>query len=303
VGFRRPQPLLVTGVPRSGTTWLARLLASSPGCAMTGREPMNPRASQFGLGGTLHGWTRLSAPSPQQRRILRRCYSGWSLRVYSRYGVRQFAAPWPGTRLVVKDPFAMLSTMALGQVTGARPVLIYRHPGAVLASYRRMGWTPDVEEVEHLDGAAAYHRYSTSGDANEQGDVQAMAYFWSTLHEFALQDLEAMSQAVVVSHEELAAGGGAALRSLFAACDLAWGATSEQAIDKPGTQAPERRSERSLHTFNRPSAEVAHGWRSQVSHEDVEALESGVGDVLARLSLMRLHLTPDQPTREVTSDG
>ena len=27
------EPILVTGVPRSGTTWLARLLAGSPGTA------------------------------------------------------------------------------------------------------------------------------------------------------------------------------------------------------------------------------------------------------------------------------
>ena len=46
-------PILVTGVPRSGNTWLARLLATSPGTAMAGREPMNPRGRQYALGGTL----------------------------------------------------------------------------------------------------------------------------------------------------------------------------------------------------------------------------------------------------------
>ena len=61
---RRGRPILVTGVPRSGTTWLARLLAGSPGTALAGREPMNPRGRQYALGGTLTGWARLSDLTP-----------------------------------------------------------------------------------------------------------------------------------------------------------------------------------------------------------------------------------------------
>ena len=64
-------PILVTGVPRSGNTWLARLLARSPGTALAGREPMNPRGRQYALGKTLHGWTRLTEPTTRQRFLLR----------------------------------------------------------------------------------------------------------------------------------------------------------------------------------------------------------------------------------------
>jgi hypothetical protein len=270
---------------------------------MTGREPMNPRASQFGLGGTLHGWTRLTDPSPLQRRTLRRCYSGLDPRVYSRYGIRQLLAPWPGTRLIVKDPFAMLSTPALREVTGARPILIYRHPGAILVSYRRMGWTPDVEEVEILDGVAPYPSDRPSPGAEMRDEVQAMAYFWSALHQLALRDLDSLPEAVVVSHEELAAGGAGALRVLYAACGLDWSASAEHGLDVQANDAAEPRRQRSLHAFDRAAAEVAHGWRSRLSGEHVDALESGAGDILHSLDSRRLHLTPDQPTREVNHDG
>jgi len=143
-------PLLVTGMPRSGTTWLARLLASARGTALTGREPMNPRGRQYALAGTLSGWARLTTLSRKQEAALSRAYAGRTPWVYSRYGHRQWAALVPRTRIVVKDPFAMLSIPAIHRVTTAQPVLIYRHPGAVLTSYQRMGWAPDVEELRPI---------------------------------------------------------------------------------------------------------------------------------------------------------
>ena len=152
-------PILVTGVPRSGTTWLARVLATADRVALAGREPMNPRGKQYALAHTLGGWTRLEDPSSRQRWALRTAYRGLNPWLYSRYGRRQWAAPLPWTRLVVKDPFAMLSLPAVVSVTGARAVFLYRHPGAVLASYRRMGWRPDLDElrplVERLDASGS----------------------------------------------------------------------------------------------------------------------------------------------------
>ena len=63
------RPILVTGVPRSGTTWLARQLANASGSSMTGREPMNPHGKQYALGGTIDAWARIVDPTPKQRRV------------------------------------------------------------------------------------------------------------------------------------------------------------------------------------------------------------------------------------------
>src|SRR4051794_16992381 len=134
-------------MPRSGTTWLGRLLAGAPGTTLVGREPMNPHRGQYRLGGTLDRWVELRVPTRRQARLLRRAYHGRSPLVYGRYGRRQWAAALPSVRTVVKDPFAMLSLPCVARTTGAQVVLLYRHPGAALASYRRMGWTPDLDEL------------------------------------------------------------------------------------------------------------------------------------------------------------
>lgn len=273
-GRRAGPPILVTGVPRSGTTWLARTLAASPGTAMPGREPMNPRGRQYALGGTLTAWTRLESPTPAQVRALRRCYAGLEPRTFSRYGIRQWAAPLPETRVVVKDPFALLAVETVHRVTGAVPVVVYRPAGAVLASYRRMGWRPDVEEVVALGAPPP---------AGE-GDVAAMAAFWSFLHAEALAALDRAGCGLVVAHDELLAGGEAAVGVLRSALGLR--PPRRQAAPAPA------RTERAagLHDFDRAPEELAEGWRRELAPGEAEAIAEATAAVAGQLAARRLRV-------------
>lgn len=283
-------PILVTGVPRSGTTWLARLLAGARGTALAGREPMNPRGRQYALGGSLDGWARLTELTSGQRRRLRLAYRGLNPWVYSRYGSRQWAGPLPGTRLVVKDPFAMLSVPAVVEATGAVPVLVYRHPGAVLASYRRMGWRPDLGEVRAIAASGNVPAGVTLEIPDgELSEAEQMGLFWAFLHEVALADATAArTNVVVVAHHELASGGATAGRALAQALDLPWNATmGEQLAKESGGAATS--SER-LHNFDRSPAQVADEWRSRLDPDEVDVIERVTAAARARVSDARVRL-------------
>lgn len=274
-------PILVTGVPRSGTTWLARSLAAAPRTALPGREPMNPRGRQFALGGRLDGWVRREAFSADEAAVLRRCYAGREPRTFSRYGVRQWRAPWPGTRVVVKDPFALLSVAAVTATTGAVPVLLYRHPAAVLASYRRMGWTADTAELAALGAPKP----------NAADDVDAMAAAWLWMHQVALADLAGLPDAVVVSHSALTAAGPMGLRRLAARLQL---------DVPPRRSVPARRRLRrptavELHNFDRSPAAVEAGWRAEVGADEIARLETATAPAWEQLEARRLPLPVAEP--------
>ncbi|GAA3876756.1 sulfotransferase [Tessaracoccus defluvii] len=287
-------PILVTGVPRSGTTWVARLLALGPGLALAGREPMNPRGRQYGLGGTLVGWTRLVEPTPRQVRALRLAYRGLNPFTFSRYGHRQWAAPLPRTRVVIKDPFALLSIPAVVRATGAVVVLVYRHPGALLASYRRMGWTPDLEElravVEALPGADGIPAIPAPG---EVGPAEEMGVFWSALHLIALADIAGdpvvRDRVHIVAHHELAGGGPAAGRTAAEMLGIGWNAAmgGELARESAGTARAGN-----LHNLDRSPAEVAAGWRAAIDPRELDEIGRVSSEALSRLESSRLRLTP-----------
>ena len=96
---------------------------------------------------------------------------------------------------------------ALVRTTGAVPVVVYRHPGAVLSSYRRMGWTADVSEIRTLQARAQ--------DPAPVDDVQAMMEFWTYLHEQVLAWLPQVPDALLVSHAELTSAGAAGTAALL----------------------------------------------------------------------------------------
>lgn len=295
----RPAPILVTGLPRSGTTWLARQLATARNTALPGREPMNPREGQFGLGGSLTAWTRLDPrPDDRQARLLRRVYRGWEPREYGRYGERSWAAPLPWVRVIVKDPFALLSLPTVTALTGARSVVLFRHPAALLASYRRMGWRPDVEEIRELGLGSLAGVPELAGTGDEVG---AMGWFWAACYAAVLRDLATVPDALVVDHAALAAGGESALRSLAADLGLAG---VHAAPPTPSGRASHRRrggSAPQLHRLDRTPAEVAAGWRNDVAPEDVERLEALTAPVLRDLAARTLRFRRGEPTgSEVT---
>lgn len=287
----RPSAVLVTGVPRSGTTWLARELAGSRGAGLAGREPMNPRRGQFALGGTVHGWTSLSEPSPEQVRLLRRCYAGREPRVLSRYGEHQVRSALPGGTTVVKDPFALLSLPAVVRTTGAAVVVLYRPAAAVLASYRRMGWRADSAELRALPAGP-------TGPV-PGGDVDAMVEFWNELHSRVLADLPGLPGVLLVSHAELVAGGAPAVDGLRDRLGLgprrpAQGghrATARASALLGRLRGGEPGPRPRLHEFDRSSSEVAEGWRQRVDDDERRRLEQGTDEVWQRLQDARTRMT------------
>lgn len=282
----RQPPVLVTGLPRSGTTWLARALSAAPGTALPGREPMNPRAGQFGLGGHLTSWVRRESLSGREAALLKRCYRGRELRAFSRYGNRQWRAPLPFTRVIVKDPFALLSIPAVRGATGATPVVVYRHPAAVIASYRRMGWRADTEELVALGAPAPCG----------SGDVEAMIAMWVWCYDVVLEDLRHVSGAIVVSHSALASDG-TAVRRLGCQLGLQVPPVRRTETDSPVQRSPADSA--GLHDFTRSPSELETGWRSRVRAEEIAEIEAAAANTWQALEAAQLDLHAPSPSEEV----
>jgi hypothetical protein len=283
-----PRSILVTGLPRSGTTWVARLLAESRGAAMLGREPMNPRQGQFALGGRLDGWALLDGSDAGSVRTLRRVYAGREPRTYGRYGVRQWRCAVPGTSLIVKDPFALLSIKAVSDATGAIPVVVFRSAVANLSSYRRMGWTPDTDELAALGASMEVE--------DHDDDAAAMAHFWSWGYDRALDSVDALTEqgrkAVVVSHADLTAAGATGQNVLRAALGLPPVTPADAPTTESRSTASSRVDPGRLHNFDRTPEEVLAGGRAKVDHAEVSRVESLTARTWSRLEAAKLAMPP-----------
>ena len=150
-------PVFVSGVIRSGTTWLGRLLASCRNTVYF-HEPFNP-----------HSPWNAALPVPNQylyldeyngelyRDLLRALVSlepvfrgeRWMAEIVAdrREELRRMLEqqdPEFTVTPIIKDPTALYSSEWLVQCCGARPVFILRHPVTIVQSLVNLGWAENI---------------------------------------------------------------------------------------------------------------------------------------------------------------
>lgn len=129
---------VITGSPRSGTTWLAGLIASSPGSVLI-FEPLQLQhvreAHAIGF-----GWRTYVEPGaewPAAEDFLRRVFQG---RIRNAWTLREtrLSAAWRGRFVLAKFVRAnRLLPWMTARFSIPPPLLLIRHPCAVVASQRR----------------------------------------------------------------------------------------------------------------------------------------------------------------------
>ena len=247
---------------------------------------MNPRRRQFALGGTLSAWTVLDEPDARQERLLRRCYRGLEPRILSKYGTAQLRAALPWRRTIVKDPFAMLSIPTIVRVTDCVPVVVFRHPGAVLVSYRRMGWSADTEEMRRLPGAVPTPRPRVT-------PRRCWTSGWTCIAGCCLGGTRWPRS--IVSHSEVSRGGRAAVQAVATACGL--GVVPASGPPNAKATSPSAPEAGALHRFDRSPQEVAEGWRTVLDPAETSLLEQGAAEVWDELQERRLDVTVGPPAQ------
>ena len=246
-----PPPLLVLGLPRSGTTWLARAITIGVGGPYV-HEPFNGNVdaaqARWGL---LH-------PSPAELDAFEAAFdSMWS-------GVER------GPQPVLKDVSALFALARLAGVRHLPVVVIVRHPCAIANSLLELGWDePGLEllcaQPRLLEGPLAPWADHLAR-CRRGGLGAAVGATWGAVG-VLLDDLRTDRWAWVI-HEQVCADPLATVRTTLADLDvpLHW----EGGL--PALEAFLRETDRDSddqHGQFRRTAEQPYRWRGQLD-ADVE---------------------------------
>jgi hypothetical protein len=154
------RPILVTGMPRSGTTWVGRMLTASRQVGYI-NEPFNLESSP----GTVrlpveHWYTYVAAENegsllPPLLALLNFEYGlGRQLRrCRTRRDLQDAVKIWltfvrsRGRRPLVKEPHAVFSGPWFLDRLGGEVVVTVRHPAAVVGSWKRLEWSFNFEHL------------------------------------------------------------------------------------------------------------------------------------------------------------
>ena len=132
--------IFLTGTHRSGTTWLARMLAASG--IWYAHEPFNPNKGRWPKA---LEYRSPDAEHPDVDALMKEVLDGGfreSLRIENAdHRLMPFRLlPQRVPRMMIKDPIACLMAGYLSRRFGLRTLVLFRHPAGFASSIARLGW-------------------------------------------------------------------------------------------------------------------------------------------------------------------
>ena len=298
------RPVLVTGAPRTGTTWLGRMLTLSGELAEL-YEPFNPNAHQARWFDPPHHYVhfddtnagrydslvsdmaalryplaaRLAASRARPAEIRRAVTTSRVVAAHRR----------AGRAAMVKDPMALFSTPWLAERHGFRPVILVRHPCGFVSSVLRVGWTINfrswTRQPRLMSTLLAPWRDEVEAAA-ERGAADPLAeasLLWKVCTGVIARFEDEHPDWIVVRHEDLARDPIPAFAELYDRLGLRWSDDVRARItDENGADLPAEVEGTQQHQMARDSRAVADVWRRRLTDEQVVAVRAAAGPVAER---------------------
>lgn len=238
-------PVLVTGLPRSGTSWVGKMLEAS-GQLVYVNEPMNPAHPPGRSPGVLDAevthyfqyicadneepWRRAFADTLRLHyrpvRELIRNHRPYDLARAAKYALSFAHGRLTGRRALLDDPYALLATPWLVDRMGVRAVVLVRDPAALVGSWRRLGWSMDTAELLDqpllMRDSLGPFREELDGSRGADDPVAAAAAVWNATTSAVLSFAEHRPAIAVRRYEDLSQRPMEGFAELYRHLGLPW---------------------------------------------------------------------------------
>jgi hypothetical protein len=306
--------ILVTGLPRTGTSWTGKMLAAGREVVYV-NEPLNPAHPPGRSPGVLNAevshrfqyicadnderWAAAFADTLRLRyhpiAELRRNRRPYDLARLVKYSTA-FTVGWlRDRRPLIDDPYAVLSAAWFAQRLGCQVVITVRHPVAFVASWQRLGWTPSLGElvdqpllVRDLVGPYAGELRAL---ADSPDNIAKTSLLWRMTYDIVDQMAGQLPQLLCWRrYEDLATNPADGFRELYQRCDLGWTDRAAESIRASCTGARKAaafqwtlRGGLSRTAFRAMDSRAAlASYRDRLKPEEIERVQELTADVARR---------------------
>jgi hypothetical protein len=288
------KPILLTGMPRSGTTWVGRILAASGKVGYV-NEPFNLAASPGSFRVPLEHWYTyvtsenegqiLPALTPALRlqyplaRELRRCRNRTDLL----HTLRSRRAWVRGQRPLIKEPHAVFSAEWFARRLDSQIVVMIRDPLAVVSSWKRLGWTVDFADLLDQpllmrDWLEPFEREMSA--ARSWGLVEQVALLWRVIYSVVAD--ERYPSVYHLRHEDLSSDPIGEYAKLYDALDLTFDdAVADAVARSSSSENPTETTVEKPHETRLDSKANLENWRHRLTDDEVRQIKHLTADVAA----------------------
>jgi Sulfotransferase family len=271
-------PILVAGLPRTGTTWIASVLGATAGTTYF-HEPFNYRNVKESAPFTMR-YLRSDDDDPKFAAYCEKCFAGRqrhrAVTLYQSIWRRRL--PLPAGRVLIKDVHTFLALAWIHRHFGPRIVVVLRHPLAVADSWFRMVEGKGQElgiMARLLTQPALLDDYLRPFEGHLRAAANdfwsCIAAYWAACTHVVLQQQQRYPEWIVVRHEDFFDDPKARFRDLCSRLDLPWTAASERYLRDSNAADSGK-----LYVPKRVIADERDKWRRKLTPEQVETVRRGV---------------------------
>ena len=288
---RDGRPILVTGIPRSGTTWVGRMLAAGGSVGYI-NEPFNLGQSPGSLRIPVDHWyAYLSAENearilPPLEQALEFKYPIWRElgRCRNRTDLLHTLRSWRGfaqgrsRRPLVKEPHAVFSIPWFAERLASDVVVIVRHPAAVVSSWKRLEWSFDfanlLEQPALMRDWLEPFRGEMEAALDEDKDlVHRVALLWHVIYSVVDRQRERLPGVQIFRQEDLSRDPIEEYGKLFDALNLSF---TDEAVDAVRASSsrdnPKETSVEHPHETRIDSRANLENWKQRLSGEEISRI-------------------------------
>ena len=276
-GLRAECRIAVCGTHRSGTTLLGDLLSADAGSAQL-FEPFSPLT---GIAAVDSWYASADRPGSPWRCVIDQFIAGhdtkWRTAPTDSMSLRRWLKGTPMLRqyvaarvlhphrVVIKCPYLSLSAQYLIEQHDFRVLFTIRHPGAFLASLRRVEWDATVwlDDLIQQGSCSREERAMATTQAAQAG------LLWRVVNRHALETKRRLpSAAVLLSHENFCGDPHGEMARVTRALGIAYSDTMRDAVTRAtGGDVVVPQAGKVEHLVRNAAAMVGE-WRDRVSARD-----------------------------------
>ncbi len=276
--------VIVTGFPRSGTSWLAKCLSFAPGYTYY-REPDNFDRVAEAERRFVNLYLTAEHDDAGYRRLMTRACAGEMATAFTmKEDPGPLLAPFgtAGRMLGEKLPFLFLrkpnvllklvfANLNLAWISAhlphAQQLCVLRHPCGQFASWRRLGWEPQPAELLGNPRLLADHLQPFADVIRSAGDFWERAgALWGATNYVIHRQTERDGARRIVAYEWLCAEPAPRYRELYGLLDLTWSDRTEARIEQTNTEG-----DSGAYSLQRRAAAQIALWKTKLTAEEVAA--------------------------------
>jgi hypothetical protein len=289
------EPILVTGAPRSGTTFVGKMLALPYHVAYVD-EPFN---SMTGISGVDTWFPYMTEEQPEHEKLVRDVIQGRGtfksslLREETNNPLRKLAREMfisrenlehkldsynpLKQRYLIKDPIAAFSSEFLHKKFGFHTVVVIRHPASMVASHKRLGWRYNLDEFKHQSELMDDHLHEIlhKVDTTKISLVEEAAYLWLSVNTVLEKYAKRNEKMIIVRHEDLSREPLAEFVKLYDKFNLPFSQRVQKKIkEHTGSQNSAEPKDNVAHQLKRDSVSNLARWKKILTEKETELIRS-----------------------------